>query len=427
MTNRFFQLLVSVFFVFLAFAFRVSAQSAFPLTLSRCLDLAARRSYAVQAEAQRLQAEEAAYQRARFQYLPQLSGELTHNELKYQPYRFPQQFQLLNAEWALGNWLYGAAQSEALRTKAQKLLLEQRRLEAARRAGALYLAILKKEARLAIFKERKGLLERHLQIATALWQAGTTTQLDVLQTQSALKGIEEDLTRVRAEREGLRLELKRILGWPANGQLELKGPSANSDSLPKTPFFPEDSLTANPLLRAYKLLTQAELAVTAKTKAAAAPRILVSGGYVVDHDPTADGNYWLVSAGLQVPLTKWREVQLQRREIAARASATSLDEQEIRRQLRIQADRLQTELSKLQQTYWLQRQRLSLAQETYQFAEARYQAGLVTNLDYLQAQEHLTEVKVALESTRLDYLRALLDYYALFNRQDLMRKLDRNL
>jgi outer membrane protein TolC len=266
-----------------------------------------------------------------------------------------------------------------------------------------------------------------LQVTTALWQAGNTTQLDVLQTQSALKQIEEESLRCRAERDGFILELKELLDWPAERPLRLSTPSAPPDSLAPPPTLPLDSLVANPLLHSLRLAARSELAATSKLKAEAAPKIVLSGGYVLDRDPTADGNYWLVSAGLRIPLSRWRQVQLQKQALVARATAVQLDEKELRRELRIQVKQALTELRKLRQAYSLQRQRLSLAQRTYQVAEVNYQAGLVTNLDYLRAQEYLSEVKITLQSTRLEYLRRLLDYFAVFNRQDLMLKLDQDL
>ncbi len=403
------------------------AQTDTLLTLSDCLRLAVQHSYAAQAENRRWQAQSATYQATRFQYLPQVRGEFTRNELQYRPYRFPQQFQLLSVEWTPGNWLYRAARGEALRVSAQKLILQQKRLEAARRAGALYLAILQKDTRLAVLSERKQILQRHLQIATALWQAGTTTQLDVLQTQSALKQLEEEILRCQSERDGLTLELRERLGWPAGRPLGFRKPGTPPDSLPPPPHFPPDSLATNPLLHSFRLAAQAEQAAASKAKAEAAPKLVLTGGYVVDRDPTADGNYWLISAGFQIPLTKWRQVQLQTRAATARATAVRLDERALGRELKIQAQRIRTELQKLWQAYLLQRERLSLARQTYEFAEANYQAGLVTNLDYLRAQEHLSEVEISLQSTRLEYLSRLLDYFAIFNRRDLMFKLDQDL
>lgn len=50
-----------------------------------------------------------------------------------------------------------------------------------------------------------------------------------------------------------------------------------------------------------------------------------------------------------------------------------------------------------------------------QLATANYQAGLITNLEYLTAQKELAENELTKQETRLDYLLNLIEIYTLTN------------
>ncbi len=61
--------------------------------------------------------------------------------------------------------------------------------------------------------------------------------------------------------------------------------------------------------------------------------------------------------------------------------------------------------------------------EALQIAQANYQAGLATNLDYLAAQEQLAEIHISVRKTQLQYVMNLIDYYATTNQLEAISKL----
>lgn len=52
----------------------------------------------------------------------------------------------------------------------------------------------------------------------------------------------------------------------------------------------------------------------------------------------------------------------------------------------------------------IQQIQLTTTQKTVNFSEVNYQAGLITNLEFITAQQQLTITRLAIEESRLKYL-----------------------
>ncbi|NOX86422.1 MAG: TolC family protein [Chlorobi bacterium] len=68
--------------------------------------------------------------------------------------------------------------------------------------------------------------------------------------------------------------------------------------------------------------------------------------------------------------------------------------------------------------YDLQTERKSITEKAVSFAEVNYKAGISTNLDYLSAQQRLTNTQLAIEETRLKYTMNLIEFYVTTNQVD---------
>ena len=80
-------------------------------------------------------------------------------------------------------------------------------------------------------------------------------------------------------------------------------------------------------------------------------------------------------------------------------------------------------MTKLKDVIQLQNQRLSTTENAYKIAEANYQAGLMTNLEYLSAQQQLNETRIAIQETQLAYVSELVQYYIITNQPDKIAEL----
>ncbi|KAA0231022.1 TolC family protein [candidate division KSB1 bacterium] len=400
-------------FLFLFFGWRsgLMAQTE-TLSLSRCLALAAQNSFRLQAGEAEVQAAGGAYRVELARYLPQVAAGLAHNQLFYQQYNYRQQVGQALLDWSAGDWLLKTADIQKKNLLAQQANREQTYLEITHRVAQLYVSILQKQVNREVLQNRFNLLNEHLQISQALWQAGTRTQLDILQTQSAINQLQEEMLAAELEADNLRQELAKRLNLPDYRSFRLR-------EFPER-FFQMDSLSnlalqQNPLLTSLRFQYEAQQLRLREVQAARLPHVQLTGGYFLDRDPTANGNSWQVGAGLQFPLLRWGLGKSQQQEIRAVARALQLQQAEISRELQIKLDQLSERTKKLWKIYQVEETRFETNRQLLQLATANYQAGLITNLEYLTAQKELAENELTKQETRLDYLLNLIEIYTLTN------------
>ncbi|MDZ7290329.1 MAG: TolC family protein [candidate division KSB1 bacterium] len=385
------------------------------LSLAQCLELARQHSFRLQAAAQQVQAAGAVYRSGRSRYFPHVGAALSHAQSFYRHYDFRQQAGQAGLDWGIGDWLLQSAEAERKNWLAEEANREQIALEVTQRVAALYLAILQMQVKLELLANRRQLLNEHAQVANALWLAGARTQFDVLQTQAAIQQLQEEMLAAELEADNLRRELAQRLALPDYRALQLRDFPSSFSAIDSLAELRPISLQQNPLLKSLALQYEAQQLRLRQVRAARLPHLQFAGGYVVDRDPTAEGNYWQVGAGLQFPLFRWGLSKFQQQEIRAGARALQLQQAETGRELQIQLDQINTKLEKLREIYRAQEQRLEVNQKSFQLATANYKAGLITNLEYLAAQKDLTENQLTLQETRLSFLLGVIERYTLTN------------
>lgn len=404
-----------ILFSFLLTAAPLFSQQGRVLNLKECITLAEKSSYRLQADAQRVAAMQKSYQFERSQLLPQISGEISGEQRLLNQYSFNQTVALVHADWSLGDFLLKtarAAQQDALMAAAEK---EQTRLETSRRAALLYMSVLQNQTQADLLNNRLDLLQAHHNVAQALWQAGTRTQLDVLQTESELSQIQEQMARLDIERQNLLQELGRLLDVQETESLHLGALETAAICAQPAPTLAAGMLSSNPIMMALNYQIKAQQLRTRAAKAQQLPRVHAAGGYFADGDPTGDGNYWQMNAGIDLPLFRWGQTKFQRRQSQAMTQSLQWQQKDVERELTIHIEQTIKTLDKLKNVIELQNKRLNTTQKAFQFAEANYRAGLITNLDYLSAQQQLTETQMAIQKTQLEYVMNLVEFYVTTN------------
>jgi len=405
-------------FIFFTLLFSITpafSQQGRALNLKECITLAQKAGYRLKSDEQKVEAMQKSFQFEQSRNLPQISGELAGEQRLLNLYSFNQTVALVHADWSLGDFLLKtaeAAKQDVLMTKAEK---EQSRLQTVRRAALLYLSILQKQTQADLLKNRHDLLQTHHAVAQALWQAGTRTQLDVLQTESETSQLEEQMARLDIERQNLLQELGRLMDVQKTESLLLHAIDAAAICVRPTPEGAEGMLNSNPIMMALNYQIKAQQIRTRAVKAQQLPHLHAAGGYFADGDPTGDGNYWQIDAGISLPLFQWGATKFQRQESQALTQSLQLQQKHVQRELSIHIEQTIERLDKLKNVIDLQNKRLHTTQKAFQFAEANYQAGLITNLDYLSAQQQLTETQIAIRETQLQYVMNLVEFYVLTN------------
>ena len=392
-----------------------------PISLSASIDLAAKHSHLLKSRNEKIHAASSAQQTAESRYYPHLSAELGHKQLFFPPYNYRQQFGAAKLDWWPGDWLQKTALSATKQVEVQQADKQQVRLDLVRRVSTLYLGILRGRQMLTLFEKRLKILETHRQVAEALWQGGIRTELDVLQTRVSINRLTEQKKVQESKTRNLNATLASLLGLPLEKVLQLQNISAHAIDIKLG--LVRSRLMQNPFLKSLQLQTEMQQLRLREVQASKWPHLKLRGAYVVDRDPTAEGNYWRAGFSIQVPIFLRGEPRFRKQEIKARMQSLNWEKAQAQREIKIQQARIAQDLTRLRETYRLQQERLQITEQTLQIATANYQAGLITNLEYLGAQEENVSTQVTLNETRLAYVLRLIDHYILINQPEKIKRL----
>ncbi len=410
---------IKILTIYLSFLFlSVTLGQPPTLSFSDCLRRAQEVNFSVKAQQFRQKALEQRFWFEQARSRPQLFGEVGLEDHRLSGYGFGQQWFLLNADWALGNWLYTPFKGQKAQAQAAREMGEWDRLHALEKAARFYIRLLQKEKEYRLLSEQYALLQLHHKVARALWQAGSKSELDVLQTRAEILKIREKMQNTLEFKKALSRELSVFLGLSPTDSLQLMYLNTQTICAQPLPSVDDSLVRANPMLRSLQWQIRAQKWKTREARARRLPHVFGAGGYFVDHDPTGDGNYWLARVGVQIPLFLWNETRFQ--EQAARATEQSLTQEmhESQRTLHMQLVQMLTRLKQLKQSLKIQARRLNTLQKMLDLAQSNYRAGLTTNLEFLNMQQQWTEAKIVYQTTELDFVLALVEFYTLTNQPE---------
>jgi outer membrane protein len=260
---------------------------------------------------------------------------------------------------------------------------------------------------IAVVDEQIDALRQHLEVATKRIQAGTATDYDTLTTQVRIAVAQNDRIDAARALETQEVVFRQLTGLSPSRPITLAG----SFSEIKTPPSPDSVLVVAEKQRPEMQLSKdAENSAVVQTQIASIGNkpslgLDVLSGFKNGYEPslnTLKGNF---AAGfdLQVPLFNGHRAKYQQAEARANLEASRAGTSQIQRQIISEVNQaiagVRSSLEKIKSSEVQMRQ----AEEALLMAKTRYEAGVITNLDLLDAQTTLSQVK-------LIRLRAFYDY-----------------
>jgi len=359
------------------------------------------------------------YEDQRSKTLPDLSLLLFRQDHFLSAYNFHQQSASLRSNWALGDLIVNTANVAKSESEIIESKIAQEKLSNERRVAGIYLQILLKETEREIQSKRLELMNMHKSVANIGWKAGTRSRLDVLQSENEISKIEEEIERIKNEQEKLLSEFNSIVGNDSlNYTLEpIDAEKLIGQLLPDTSML---SVNENPFIKEYDLRANTELLRKDVVTAQQLPTLGFGGGYFNDGDPTSDGNYWQVNVGLKLPLFMWGSTDYQRQLSEAKIRSFQSQKLNMKRELNIFYRKTFSELENYKKVSAIQKEREAIAEKAYAIAEVDYKAGLITNLEFIDAQQSLAEIKIKIKETRLRYVAKLIDLYLAANQSEML-------
>jgi outer membrane protein TolC len=267
---------------------------------------------------------------------------------------------------------------EGVRFESDRVLLE---------ASRQFLLALQAEALIEVERANLELAGRRRELATALFEAGETTEVDVLRADADIKAAERRVVEAERSREVAMSELRIALALDED--LALAAPAGSERALPLVPEEPEllaQAYGARPeVRRAEYSLETAKLEVE-KQRGAYYPVVNADAGYVRQATSFPRESYGFVALRMSAPIYQGGETAARVAIAEEREKQAVLALEESRRVVR---EDVRIALVDLEAT----RTNLALAEEQLRAAEAEYaqiselyQNQELTSLD-LQASE----------------------------------------
>ena len=390
------------------------------VTLSQCIDSVQTHSYILRADKINTEATAKSVDIRHAGYLPAISGDVGAEGrfLGSDQYSFGQQWTMIHGDWSLGNLISKTEQAAKQELVTATLKQEKTRIDGISRVTSLYMNVLQRQKQLELLDERIFFLKKHKSVAMSLWKAGVKTRLDVLQTETEISITEEEKVRAGMEIRNALQELARLTGFDENN-ITLE--NTNTVSIVESTdvsSLNSSLITGNPMYKILQSQVQTRQLRLNDIEAKQWPHIFVGGGYFVDGDPAADGNYWALQTGITIPIYQWKAIKNEKTQIMLMSESKSMELQDLERELTIHVSKTVTRLDDLKKILDVSQNRLKTLEESLDLASLNYKAGWITNLEFLSVQQQVTKNMIRIEAVRLEYMLNLIEYYLTTNQVD---------
>lgn len=248
-----------------------------------------------------------------------------------------------------------------------------------------------------------------LEAASAREQIGTATRADRLQAQTALA--QAELTRVRA-RGALRTalgSLSNVMGLPAQQGFELApapevGPQ--EDFIEQLDGLVDRAAQARPDLAAATASLQAAERDVDAARAQGRPRLSAQASQSYSWRGDREADSASVGLSVSIPVFTGYADTYRVRSAEAQLESSKAELQRLSNQVSLEVYQAHSELQTQTQSVFTARALVQAAQESESVARGRYEAGVGTILDLLDAQSSAADARRQLLQSRTDWASA---------------------
>lgn len=311
-------------------------------------------------------------------------------------------------------------QAAAGQAAAQRRVAIERTELAFQTIQAFYTNLLA-QARIDVQRDQIDQFEQTLAVVLKQKEAGTATDFEVQSTRTRISAAQSQLTEFRAQQQREETELRRLLGRDPNiplsarlsGTLEPTMTPAEASQI-RVDSLARHALQHHPSVQVARAQVEASRQQVRVADRSDNPTLSldaqggVRNGYAGDlNEPRLNQS---VGVSLNVPLFRGFATRREVDEAEANVQAAEARLIDVQRQVSAQvvqaASDLRARLDRLATTQL----RVDQAQAAAQLARTRYEAGIITNLELLEAETALQQAR--LERTEVRY-RVVLGRYAL--------------
>ncbi|WP_051216057.1 efflux transporter outer membrane subunit [Ferrimonas futtsuensis] len=274
------------------------------------------------------------------------------------------------------------------------------------------------EQRYRISKDTARVRLEELKLARLRKENGVISGLEVRQAEVEYQSARTTLPALDFDRHQKQNQLKLLLGsYDLNAQYQLpQGLTALGITDVLAIGVPSDMLSQRPDVAVAEQQLVAASASLGVAKAALLPSFTLSGSYGIESDRLGDildseGVTWSLLGGLTQPLFNSGKLKAQERIAAEELKQAELSYREAILTAYTEVSDALARVRRAQSAMEAQQQLVSASQEYVRLARLRYQNGVATSLDLLDAQRQLFSAQLALSQLQRDQLLAHISLY----------------
>ncbi|NCD72218.1 TolC family protein [Mucilaginibacter agri] len=406
-------------------------------TLQQCIDIAIRNNLDVKKSGLQMDRDRIYWNQARENLIPTLSGDVSRNinngrsqdpttytyvnqQITYDQYGLNSSVVLFN-----GLNLMNSIKQTSLAYQAGKMDFEQAKNDITLNVITTYLQVLQSEDQESQTETQIEVSKQQVDRLTVLNKEGSISPSDLSDVRGQLATNKISLIDAHNAKYAAKLNLMQLMNVPYNKDVKLKRLPA--DLLPGQYSLTVDQVYANaltglPLVKAADLrLKSAEKAVSA-SKGLYYPSIVLQGGLASNYssfDSTRyhtqiNNNYsYGFSVGLHLPILgnfKTRNnvslAKIDRLEAQYTTETTKI-------QLKKNVDQAYINMRSAYERYQTLTDQVDAYSESFRVAETKFNAGVITSVDFITVKGNIDRAKLSLIGARYDYfIRVkILDYY----------------
>jgi outer membrane protein len=426
--------------LFLLFQAAVNAQTHY--TLQQCIDTALAKNLTVKQNGLLAEAAAVNMKQARANLLPDLNASMDHGintgrsidpftnqyvnqSVNYASYGANTGVVLFN-----GFNLQNGVKQYTLAYDASRMELQQARDNLTMNVILAYLQVLNNEDLLASATAQRAVSQKQLERLVVLDEKGAIKPSELTDVKGQLMNDELNILNMRNSLETSKLTLAQLMNVPYDKNMTLE--RVNTDEF-LTNYAHSSSDVYHNALQSFSLIKSVELRRKSNEYALRAarglnyPRLVLGGSMQTNYSSAAENQtgkisyndqvrnnvFYSLNLGLRIPLfNNFRNRNnIKLADIAVRNS--EVIEESTKLQLRQQIEQAHLNMTNAFERYKTLLSQVEAYQTSFRAAEARFQAGVGTSVDYVIAKTNLDRANINLIAAKYDFVlrKKVLDYY----------------
>lgn len=420
----------------------VTAQPSYKFNLEQCIDTALANNIQVKQSGLLSEAQEVNLKQARANLLPDLNASMNHGinqGRSIDPFTNTYVNQSVNyASYALGSGvvlfnggnLQNSIKQNAFAYDATRMEWQQAKDNLTLSVILAYLQVLNTEDQVASSIKQKELSAKQLERLEILDKQGAISPAQVSDLKGQLMNDELNILNLRNQLESAKLSLAQLMNISYSKNMALE--RINADEF-LTIYSRNSSEVYQTALQQFSLVKSVELRKKSaeyalkSAKGLLYPSLVLNGNMQTNYSSVAQNatgkiNYkdqiennifYAVSLGLRIPIFNSFRTKnnIKLADIAVRSS--ELVEENTKNVLRQQVEQAHLNMTNAYDRFTTLQEQVNAYATSFKAAEARFNAGVGTSVDYLIAKNNLDRANINLISSKYDFVlrKKVLDFY----------------